>query len=247
MTYVDRAEDVKTKGLYAAYNLHLGRPFYIRSRLPMQRVVTVVGKRNLVLKTMDRTNPSQVFFLDPSSKTIKSVANDHSSIDIQGGGSSANVQIWTTSGRWFQLFRYDKSGAFVNVKDGRALDVSGNRDRENQNIILFKRHNSLNQQWDITYLDTLKADIKDGEYSPQFGMYIGKNFSIKTKLGSGRFVDVIGDQVVLKSRSTRASQKWFFDFKTRTIKNSETKKSLMISDSGKGNNLKLWNTNSEWW
>jgi len=73
LTYVDRAEDVKTRGMYTPYNMHLGRPFYIQSRLPMQRVVTVVGGRNLVLKTMDRTNQSQVFFLDPTSHTIKSV------------------------------------------------------------------------------------------------------------------------------------------------------------------------------
>ena len=35
VTYVDRAEDVKTRGMYTSMNLHLGRPFYIRSRLPM--------------------------------------------------------------------------------------------------------------------------------------------------------------------------------------------------------------------
>jgi len=91
----------------------------------------------------------------------------------------------------------------VNVKDGRALDVSDNKDREGQNIIIFKRHNSLNQLWDIVYLDTLKPELKNGEWSPQFGMYIGKEFSIKTKMGSGRYLDVVGDQVVIKTRSTR--------------------------------------------
>jgi hypothetical protein len=145
--------------------MHLGRPFYIRSRMPMQRVVTVIGGRNLVLKTMDRANQNQLFFLDPSSKTIKSVGSSKSSIDIQSGGGSANLQIWTTNARWFQLFKYD-NGALVNIKDGRAFDVSGNRDREGQNIIAFKRHNSLNQQWDIVYVDTLKPDLKKGDYMP---------------------------------------------------------------------------------
>ena len=86
-------------------------------------------------------------------------------------------------------------------------------------------------------MDTLKADLNAGDWSPSFGMYINKNFSIKSKLGSGRYVDVVKDQIVIKTRSTRATQKWFFDFKTRTIKNAESKKSIQISDSGAGNNF----------
>jgi hypothetical protein len=54
--YVDTYEDNKTSGLYTPYQIHLGRAFIIRSRLPMQRVVTVVGGRNLVIQTLDRNN-----------------------------------------------------------------------------------------------------------------------------------------------------------------------------------------------
>lgn len=135
---------MKTKGMYVPYQIHLARPFYIRSRLPMQRVLEVVGGRNVVIKTIDRKNDRQLFFLDPSSKTIKSVAYKEKSFDIQHGGGSTNLQVWATNARWFQLFKYDK-GAIVNIKDGRALDVAGNRDRGGQNVIVYKRHNSLNQ------------------------------------------------------------------------------------------------------
>lgn len=72
--YVDQAEDRKTSGLYVPYQIHLGRAFIIRSRLPMQRVLTVVGGRNLVIKTHNRQDNNQIFFLDPGTKTIKSVA-----------------------------------------------------------------------------------------------------------------------------------------------------------------------------
>lgn len=109
----------------------------------MGRVAAIRGT-NLVLKTFSRTDNNQFFFLDPSTKTIKSVGDQSKSIDIQNSGSSANLQVWRTNARWFQLFKYDK-GAIVNVKDGRAMDVSGNHDRENQNIVMFKRHNALNQ------------------------------------------------------------------------------------------------------
>jgi hypothetical protein len=142
--YVDEAENAKTTGLYGPYQIHLGRAFIIRSRLPMQRVITVVGHRNLVIQTHDRSNQNQIFFLDPRTKTIKSVGSNSKSIDIQNRGSSSNLQVWETNARWFQLFKYD-NGAIVNIKDGRAMDVSGNKDRENQNVIIFKRHNALNQ------------------------------------------------------------------------------------------------------
>jgi hypothetical protein len=42
--------------MYVPYQIHLARPFYIRSRLPMQRVLEVVGGRNIVMKTLDRKN-----------------------------------------------------------------------------------------------------------------------------------------------------------------------------------------------
>jgi hypothetical protein len=121
----------------------------------MQRVLTVVGGRNLVQATLNRQDNNQIFFLDPGTKTIKSVAQNTKSIDIQNGGSSNNLQIWNTNARWFQLFKYD-DGYVVNIKDGRCLDVAGNVDHENRNVIVYRRHTGLNQQWDIVYLDTME-------------------------------------------------------------------------------------------
>jgi hypothetical protein len=99
--YVDTYEDNKTSGLYTPYQMHLGRAFIIRSRLPMQRVVTVVGGRNLVIQTLERTNQNQIFFLDPRTKTIKSVGSSTKSIDIQSKGGSTNLQVWETNSRWW--------------------------------------------------------------------------------------------------------------------------------------------------
>jgi hypothetical protein len=70
--YVDQAEDNKTTGIYRPYEIHLGRPFIIRSRMPMQRVITVVNGRNIVIRTHNRAAQNQIFFLDPGTKTIKS-------------------------------------------------------------------------------------------------------------------------------------------------------------------------------
>lgn len=99
--YVDTYEDQKTSGLYTPYQIHLGRAFIIRSRLPMQRVITIVGSRNLVIQTLNRTNQNQIFFLDPRTKTIKSVGQSSKSLDIQNRGGSTNLQVWETNARWW--------------------------------------------------------------------------------------------------------------------------------------------------
>jgi hypothetical protein len=41
----------------------------------------------------------------------------------------------------------------MNFQDGRVLDVISNKDKEGQQIILWRRHNGLNQRWKILYLD----------------------------------------------------------------------------------------------
>jgi hypothetical protein len=239
--YVDQAEDRKTTGLYVPYQIHLGRAFIIRSRMPMQRVLTLTGGRNLVIKTHNRQDNNQIFFLDPDTKTLKSVAQNTKSIDIQGSGTSSNLQIWNTNARWFQLFKYD-NGAIVNIKDGRAMDVSGNVDRDNQNVIMFKRRNTLNQQWDIVYLDALEAPLKNGEWWADWGMYVGKEFSIVSKMPGARYLDVRENNVVINQRSGKPTQKWTFDYTSRTIINVATKKSLNLYNK----TVDVRSTTSEW-
>jgi hypothetical protein len=38
---------------------------------------------------------------------------------------------------------------------GKVLDINGARDRENEQIILWKKHSGINQQWDVQYVDDL--------------------------------------------------------------------------------------------
>jgi len=130
----------------------------------------------------------------------------------------------------------------VNVKDGRAMDVSGNKDVEGQNVVVTKRHNALNQQWDVVYLDTLPAPLKEGEWWAEFGMYIGKEFSIVSKMACGRYLDVIGTNAVVKTRNASKSQKWVFDYTSRTIINVQTKKSLNFYN----NQVDVRGTSSAW-
>lgn len=91
--------------------------------------IEVLGGKNLGLKKFTRNNKSQQFFLDAGSKTIKSVAYNDKSWDIQDAGSSTNMQIWKTNGRWFQMFKYqgdtfrNERGKYVSVKNKENIVV----------------------------------------------------------------------------------------------------------------------------
>jgi len=71
--YVDEIKDVQTKGLVGDFGFHANRPFYFRSRLPMQRVMECIGANNLTIRRWRNNTKAQQFIFDPKSKTIRSV------------------------------------------------------------------------------------------------------------------------------------------------------------------------------
>jgi len=77
------------------------------------------------------------------------------------------------------LFKYDGSH-ICNEKEGKCMDVSGANDNENVNIQMWKRHNGLNQQWDIVYAKDMKPDPKKGEMNTDFGFRVETPFHIVT-------------------------------------------------------------------
>ena len=67
--YTDDAKPDAKKGKNRRFNFYINRPFYIVSKLPMRRVIEVVGGRNLVIRTRSTRN-TQKFVFDQKSKTI---------------------------------------------------------------------------------------------------------------------------------------------------------------------------------
>jgi hypothetical protein len=100
------------------------------------------------------------------------------------------------------MFRY-RGLNLINIKNNKVMDVHGNRDSENRDIIVWKRHNGLNQQWDVIYADKWKRDPKKGELNKDFGIYVDRTFLIKSMLRSGRFIDLIGRGLVIKTSNGR--------------------------------------------
>jgi hypothetical protein len=45
------------------------------------------------------------------------------------------------------------------------------------------KHGKLNQQWDLVYKKDWKGEPKKGEYNPDFGLYVEKDFHIVSGMG----------------------------------------------------------------
>jgi len=97
---------IQTKGLNKEFGLEIERPFYIVSKMWLNRVVECVGASNLVLKARRGNYKGQQFFLDDKTQTIVSAQWKDRSITIQSNGRSNNLYMTTTNARWFQLFRW---------------------------------------------------------------------------------------------------------------------------------------------
>jgi hypothetical protein len=125
------------------YGFHIGRVFYFRSRMPMRRVAEVVGSNIKLRRWHGGRRRQQTYVFDAISKTIRSKYHTSYSLDITSNGRSANLRVTTTNSRWWQMFKME--GNFLtNIQNRKVMDVSGNRDAENQNIHMWKKHGGLN-------------------------------------------------------------------------------------------------------
>jgi len=102
IVYYSDAEKYQEKGFNKDRGLHVNRPFYIFSKMYMERVVEAVGAADLRLRTMRYAGSgrAQHFFLDARTQTIKSNTWKDRSINIEGNGNSRNLYMRGTNARW---------------------------------------------------------------------------------------------------------------------------------------------------
>jgi hypothetical protein len=104
------------------------------------------------------------------------------------------------------------------------VTVEGNRDKDGQNVIVWKKSNGLNSKWNIVY-----ADQNNG----QDGLIPGKPFRLVSKMKSGRVLTQAGNNVVIRSKSDKEAQIFILDPKTKTIEPYKSRNlSLDIADWG---------------
>ena len=133
----------------------------------------------------------------------------------------------------------------VNDK-GKVMTIVGDVDAENRNIGVFNKDGKVGQTWDIIYADEMPADLKKGDLNKDWGMIIEEPFYVISNLPTGRYLDVLGRNMVIKTRNGFPSQEWYFHQQSRTIKNKKNNLSWDIQNAGKTTNMQTWNTNSGW-
>ena len=139
----------------------------------------------------------------------------------------------------------------VNEK-GKCIQVQSDYDTENRNVIVLPRRavtarSGAGQTWEILYVDSAKPEPTKG-LNPDFGLYINRPFYIVSHMPSKRYVDLIGSELVIKTRNGRKTQQFIFDQRTRTIKTMNNRgQSLDIISNGGSNRVRMYHTNSRWW
>jgi len=84
------------------FGFYINRPFYLRSRLRMQRVAECHGANNVWLRRWRKNVTAQQYYFDNVTKTIRSQQWKNYAMEIQSNGGSANLHF--TSGitsRWW--------------------------------------------------------------------------------------------------------------------------------------------------
>jgi hypothetical protein len=144
------------------------------------------------------------------------------------------------------MFRYQ--GAFVTNEKGKVVEVQGNLDKENRNIVVANKNNRINQQWDIVYADEWKGEPGKGELNEKFGLLVDTDFHVVSQLPSNRYLEIYDNRnFSIKTDNGRRQQWWYFHQTSLTIRSRVTNQSWDIKTSGKTNNMQVWGTNSGWW
>lgn len=105
---------------------------------------------------------------------------------------------------------------------GQVVEVVGAVDNENRNIGVNDAKGGMHQEWDIIYVDEMPAALKIGEENKDWGFKINSPFYVVSKKSRGYFLDLLGSNMVMKTRNGMKSQQFYFDQKTRTIKSVRT-------------------------
>ena len=143
----------------------------------------------------------------------------------------------------------EQTGQFINIRNNKALDVSGGKDEEGQAVIVYGNHGKVNQQWSVTYVDKAEKDETKG-LNEEYGFYINRPFYIRSRLPMQRVLQCHGANNVLMSRYVKNNlgQQFFFDEVSKTVKSQQWKThSLDITSNGASSNLRCTTTNSRWW
>jgi hypothetical protein len=93
----------------------------------------------------------------------------------------------------------------------------------------------------------MPKELKKGDFNKMFGLHIERPFYVVSALPDERYLDRLGNNLVIKTENGFKTQEWYFDQRSRTIKSSKDGRSWDIAGAGKQSNMQAWSTNSGWW
>jgi len=132
----------------------------------------------------------------------------------------------------------------VCTKTGKVLTIAD--DDVGQEILMGDKKGEDGEKFKIFYADDMPPEPKKGD--KRWGFTIGEPFYVKLVGGTNRYLDYLGNNMVVKTRNGYKSQQWVFDYETRTIKSyKDSSKSWHVEGEGKGENMEIATTNKYQW
>jgi hypothetical protein len=129
----------------------------------------------------------------------------------------------------------------IRNEKGLVFEVDRGIDKENAIIYVGEeKPKELKQQFKIVYADEMPDEPKKGDMVEEWGLKANVPFYLQSTLPSGRYLDLpYGTRnLAIKTFNGRNSQKWYFDYASRTIKSVQTRGwSWDIQNAGRSTNM----------
>jgi hypothetical protein len=102
------------------------------------------------------------------------------------------------------MFRVQDS-YIVNEK-GKVIEVQGDVDAENRNIVVGNKNNKTGQRWRVVYVDEYEKEPTKGQLNKKFGLVVERDFYVVSALDSQKYLDLINNRnMVIKTPNGRKS------------------------------------------
>jgi hypothetical protein len=233
--------------LNTEWGFRVNTDFLIQTALASRRVADNVGG-SIILKTRNSFK-TQIWYFDNHYKMVRSRARTTTVLNISSSGKGENLDAATHNRQWYQKFKY-VGEHIVSPYNHKAVDVYEGKDQEAQNIIMWKKHNGLNQKWKLVYLDDTDKEPVKG-LNKQFGFFINRPFFLISAMPMGRCLTTNSANLLITSKKdnkTYKQQQFVFDGATKTILSNMWKtKAISINGSGKQAVTSMAATSARWW
>lgn len=146
------------------------------------------------------------------------------------------------------MFKYT-GNYFINIR-GKTLSINND---SHMNMLQFvtknkSKYNGVHQKWSLKYVDELPKAPKKGDWCGEYGLHNLRDFHLVSALRSGRYLDILGTQTVIKTPNGRSTQTWYFDWLSRSIRSrSSTSRGLHLQSNGGAPQVIISAINSSWW